>query len=142
MRQSMRRVKKWLETSRDLALEKVNGTHDVHAPRFTVHRSKLAFLKTGDLVLEWRPISGKRLTSKLLRKWTGPIQVLTQTSPVNYKIQPLQGKRKPYIVHVERLKLFNERSELELYESISEPAHKPGDLDPVISTLPEVREQS
>ena len=32
-------------------------------------------------------------------------------SPVTYRTAPLQGRRKPHIVHVERLKLYREREE-------------------------------
>jgi transposase InsO family protein len=108
-------VADWLKTAREIALEKVNGTHDITAPRFNEKRADVEF-KEGDLVLEWRPITAEGLTTKLLRKWTGPLRVLKQTSPVNYEIEPLEGTRKPYVVHVERLKLYNERAEQELFQ--------------------------
>lgn len=49
------------------------------------------------------------LASKLLQKCTGPLEVLEQTSPVNSKIRSSSGKRKLYVMHVERLKKYHER---------------------------------
>ena len=102
-------VKSWLEKAHEVALAKVNSTHDKEAPRFNAKRSDSLDFEPDDLVLEWRPVSGEGLTTKLLRKWTGPLRVVAKVGPVDYKIQPLSGKRKPYVVHVERLKPYHER---------------------------------
>ena len=45
---------------------------------------------------------------------------MEKTSPVNYHVAPLQGRRKSYIVHVERLKRYNAREH-----------------DPLLALLPE-----
>ena len=44
-----------------------------------------------------------------MQEMEGPLRVVAQTSPVNYRVQVFSGKRKPHIVHVERLKLYHER---------------------------------
>lgn len=111
-----RTAREWLEVARKIAREKVNQTHDTQAPRLNAKRSTSSVFKPNDLVLEWRPISGGGLTTKPLRKWIGPLKVVEQTSSVNYRVQSLQGKWKPYIVHVERLKGFNERTKLQSFE--------------------------
>lgn len=78
-------------------------------------------LLRADLVLEWRPISGEGLTTKLLKKWIGPLEVVKQSSSVNYRVEILMGKKKSYVVHVERLKRYHERADEELLCSETEP---------------------
>jgi hypothetical protein len=102
-------VKEWVEKARETALEKVNNTQDKDASQFNAHRREISFLP-GDLILEWKPVSVEGLATKLLSKWVRPIPVVTQTSPVNYKIKSLRGKGHAHIVHVERLKRFNKRT--------------------------------
>lgn len=57
------------------------------------------------------PCSGKGITTKLPQKWIGPLQVIEQTGPVNYTSSNLSGKKRSYIVNVERLKKYHERAE-------------------------------
>ena len=106
---STRLYQTWVEGAREFALEKVNKTHDKEAPRFNAKRSEIDF-QPGDLVLEWSPATKPGLVSKLCRKWRGPLVVLAELIPgVTYKVEPVGKKRKPYVVHVERLKHYTER---------------------------------
>lgn len=61
-------MSEWLEVAREIAREKVNQTHDTQAPRFNATGSTSPVFKPNDLVLEWIPISGEGLTTKLSRK--------------------------------------------------------------------------
>lgn len=102
-------VQQWLQKAQKIAIKRVNKTRDKEAPRFEAKRSPAPTYEADDLVLEWKPVSGEGLVTKLLRPWTGPHNILQQVSPVNLKIKPLISRRKFYVVHVERLKRYYER---------------------------------
>ena len=127
-------VKSFLENARELAIEKINSRHQNDAPRFNERRSELTF-KEGDLVLEKRPVGEAGLTTKLLSPWIGPLRVLQQTSPVNYRVIPVNGRRLPYIVHVERLKRFISREETEESKRLPSLASTI-EADAAVETLP------
>lgn len=128
-------VRGWLLTAREIALEKVNGSYDKHAPRFNANQSDALTFEPGALVLEWKPTSGKGLSTKLLRKWNGPLRVICRTSPVNYQVQKLQGKQKPHIVHVERLINYNEREEQNLIRAKDSKAENTSSHSKVVPTV-------
>lgn len=109
-------VREWPEVARKIARKEVNQTHDTHVPRFNAKRSTLPLSETNDLVLEWRTISGEELTIKPFWKWIGQLKVTEQTRSVSYRVQPIRGKRKPYIVHVESFRKFNARTEFPVFE--------------------------
>lgn len=95
-------VQQWLQSAGEIAVENVNKSHDKEAPRFDAERLPALIYGPGDLVLKWRPVSGRnnqdvsnivdRTTSDLTTNWSSKLH-----------IKPLTGKRKPYVVHVERL---------------------------------------
>ena len=65
----------------------------------------------------------------------GPLRVLQQTSPVNYRVIPVNGRRLPYIVHVERLKRFISREETEESKRLPSLASTI-EADAAVETLP------
>lgn len=79
-------VQQWLQKVREKAHEKVNKTHDKEATWFDAKRSPAPVFKVGDLILEWRTVSGEGLTTKLVRPWIGPLEVFRQIGPVNYQV--------------------------------------------------------
>lgn len=60
-------------------------------------------IKTGDRVYLWEPASKQGLSSKLMKKWSGPYRVL-EIENVTAKIKEIFGKKEQK-VHVNRLKL-------------------------------------
>lgn len=52
-------VQLWLHKTREIAIEKVNRMHDKQAHRFDAKRSPKLTRQTGDLVFEWKPVSGE-----------------------------------------------------------------------------------
>jgi hypothetical protein len=57
-------------------------------------------------VLKWKPIPSPGPANKLIKKWTGPYEIVAKTCPVNYKIELSTGRKKAFIVHVEALKPY------------------------------------
>ena len=53
-------IRNWVVNAKEVALEKVNKSHDKEAPRYNAKRSLLEFDK-GDLVLEWSPAKKARV---------------------------------------------------------------------------------
>jgi transposase InsO family protein len=75
-------------------------------------RSSLQTYNVGDHVLVWFPSRRVGLAEKLLRKYFGPYEVVRQSGPVDYVVStlPRDANSKLDTVHVNRMKLFNERS--------------------------------
>ena len=109
----------WLDSIRELAKQRSNLSQDREAPRYNaVHKD--AEFANGDLVLLKGPpkysqeklrgtTQEKGLTTKLLHIWHGPWRVIARLSDVNYRIQNARRRRTFKIVHVARLKPFQER---------------------------------
>ena len=52
------------------------------------------------------------MAGKFINRWNGPYQITKKYSKVNYEIENLQDKkRKRIIVHVNRIKKFNQRED-------------------------------
>ena len=60
-------VYNWLKAARQVALERVNKTHDAKAHGYNEKRREIEYLP-GELVLEWKPVGEEGLATKLLRK--------------------------------------------------------------------------
>ena len=101
-------VSNWLTRANEIAIMKINSTHDREAPRFNNKRQKFAY-EVGDLVLWWRNLTIKERTTKLLRKWTGPYVITNIPGPVTCMISKPNSK-KSFAVHVDKLKKFHNRS--------------------------------
>ena len=82
----------------------------------------------GHKVWIYNPKKPKGLTKKLLCFWHGPFRLIEQTSPVNFKVQPLDNRCKPFIVHVNRLKQY--------YDPEQRPTEPPAELDSDALDLP------
>ena len=68
-------------------------------------RANLPVVNVGDTVLVAQAVP----TSKLAMTWTGPHEVVTTVNPFVYEVRPCvadQGKRKPQLVHVVRIRRF------------------------------------
>jgi len=60
----------------------------------------------GDLVWLYTKSRKKGLSPKLMHPWHGPFRVIKLTSPVNVKLQFMNGRKLQPIVHVSRLKKY------------------------------------
>ena len=103
-------IRDWLSKTREIALERVNSTHDKEAGRFNTKRTEIEF-KPGDVVLEKKPVGEEGRTTE--NPWKGPSYITRKLNPVNNEIVPLDLHREPYVVHIERLKLFTLRKSQE-----------------------------
>ena len=136
-------VRDWLDHAREIAKIKVNETHQKEAPRFNFKRDEASY-NADDLVLLWKPLHVEGLHNKLVKKWCGPFKILRKINEVNYEILHISGKGKPDVVHVERLKPYQERdvteSDIEITELETEtPPEEPESL--VQQLFPENKEE-
>lgn len=79
----------------------------------STHRS--VCFRPGDEVLLWTPFRTPGLCEKFLHRFIGPYVILEETSPVNYRVAPVnpptdRRQRSVEIVHVSRLKPFRRRN--------------------------------
>ena len=51
------------------------------------------------------------MAGKFINRWNGPYRITKSYSKVNYEIENLQDKKKGIIVHVNRIKKFNQRED-------------------------------
>lgn len=125
----------WLETARQVALEKVEWSFDekVLVPTLIVEKSYYP----SQLVLEWRP----GLATKFPKTWKGPYVVEKQTSPVNHQICNIKRKKKFRIVHVVRLKFFNTGSEDECSGKPNQPETKIAQAILVVESFDQLTEK-
>ena len=75
-------------------------------------KHKTVNFDVGSLVMLYTPRTQVGLTTKFLPTWEGPFTVVTQLSPVNFRIQSLNGK-KTLVVHVQRLKRYKSWNRLD-----------------------------
>ena len=64
--------------------------------------------KDGEKVWEHNKERKQGLSPKLQTQWQGPYQVIKKISPVNFKVQLVDGSKPHFIVHSNRLKKFHE----------------------------------
>lgn len=83
---------------------------------FDANRTELKF-QPGNLLLINKPIRKVGRTEKLLHRWLGPYRVIRSTTPVNYEVVLVSVKKKPYIVHVQRMKAFCSPMEIDFPET-------------------------
>ena len=65
-------------------------------------------IKVGDEVWLHNKARKKGLSPKLMAKWIGPYRITNKVSEVNFELTDPQNKRKPTVVHCNRLKPFHD----------------------------------
>lgn len=100
---------------RELARSRTQTQQQERKTRYDVGHRSVQF-RPGDEVLLWTPVRVPGLCEKFLHRFLGPYQITEQTSPVNYRVTPVEQssdrrRRGTEIVHVSRLKPFNRRTE-------------------------------
>lgn len=66
----------------------------------------------GDRVWIYLPVTKPGLTSKLIHPWNGPHRVIEKTSPVNFKVESCDNKKRQQIIHANRMKIFVDPEDL------------------------------
>lgn len=102
------------EETRRLARLRTIASQDRSKLRYDSKHRHVTY-EPGDLVMVWKPIRKRGLSTKLLAHYTGPFVVLERLSAVDYKIARLtaSGRRstKTEVTHVARLKAFRLRDD-------------------------------
>jgi hypothetical protein len=66
--------------------------------------------KVGELILVYDPVTPPKTNGKLMRRWTGPYQVLKRLSAVNYEVKAVQPKsnrvKRIKKVHIYRIRPY------------------------------------
>lgn len=88
--------------------------------RYDQRRQEVLY-EEGDLVRVFNAIRRKGISPKLSHNYHGPFVVLRRTSPVNYELQEVNGK-KTILVHVSRMSRYMPRELSSISESESEDA--------------------
>ena len=107
-------------------------------------------LEVGDLTMLHNPAEvqpGK--VKKLTRQWVGPYRILEKTGPVNFRIQPLGGRKKT-VVHADRLQKLSTVTQQyrdglwQVTEETSDEADQLNDIPPSeeVNALQQENEQS
>lgn len=65
-----------------------------------------------DRVWIYLPVTKPGLTSKLIHPWNGPHRVIEKTSPVNFKVESCDNKKRQQIIHANRMKIFVDPEDL------------------------------
>jgi transposase InsO family protein/predicted aspartyl protease len=93
--------------------EKVNYLHELQRQqmesRVNSTRKDHKF-RESDLVWLYTPHCKTGKSPKLSHFWHGPFRIIEMTSPMNARLQTTSGKKLNQIVHVSRLKLYEESS--------------------------------
>ncbi|CAN7950502.1 unnamed protein product, partial [Ixodes hexagonus] len=76
------------EECRQLARCRTSEHQNDEKSRYDARHRSVTY-NDGDLVWIWMPTKTPGLSPKLLRKYHGPYRVLTATSPVNYRVEPV-----------------------------------------------------
>jgi ribosomal protein L21E len=96
--------KKWMQAQR-LARIYLFKAQEKQKPNYNLGTIEPNY-KVGDLVL----LKAPPMAEKFINRWNGPFKITKSYSKVNYKIENLEEKRqKRMVVHVNRLKKFNQR---------------------------------
>ena len=122
--------------------ENYNKSLDKAQTHNTKIKGKLLSFQTGQKVWLYIPIIKKGYDRKLFHPWHGPYRIIDKISDTTYSILPCDGKkRKPFKIHVGRLKLYHERTidipQLPNAENFGEDPHTPPP-----STLPDLPDRS
>ena len=88
----------------ELAQQKQKQHQDKNAkePEFSI----------GERVWIYLPVTKQGLTHKLIHPWNGPHRIIEKTSPVNFKVESCDNKRRQQIVHANRMKAFVDPEDL------------------------------
>lgn len=100
---------------RQLARSRTEAQQQERKTRYDAKHRPVRF-RPGDEVLLWTPVRVPGLCEKFLHRFLGPYTILEETSPVNYRVTPVEmssdrRRRGTEIVHVSRLKPFKRRTE-------------------------------
>ena len=107
-----------VEDARFLASENVKDIQLKNKFHYDLKRSDKQF-KIGDEVLVYTPVRKVGKSEKLLHRFYGPFTIVEQKSPVNFRVENKESKRRE-IVHISRLKIF--RNEVD--ENIDDPTEQ------------------
>ena len=90
------------------AYKKLNKHKQDYRDKYKVHYDKThkhASFGLGSYVMLYTPRTKVGFSTKFLPTWEGPFKVVAHITPVNYRIQSMNGK-KTQVVHVQRLKQY------------------------------------
>ena len=113
-------TKKWMQTQR---LARIHLFKAQEKQKFHYNLGTIATMyEVGDWVL----LKAPPMAGKFINRWNGPYQITKNYSKVNYEIENLQDKKqKRIIVHVNRIKKFNQREDTTLtHQMINNPKYK------------------
>lgn len=101
------------EEARRLARLRTLSAHARAKDRYDAKHPPVTFA-TGDLVWLWTPVRKKGLCQKFLSKYSGPFVITQCLSDITYAVAKVTAQnrrsRKTQIVHIARLKPYNNRS--------------------------------
>ncbi len=102
-------TKKWMQAQR---LARIHLFKAQEKPKFHYNLGTIATMyEVGDWVL----LKAPPMAGKFINHWNGPYEITKNYSKVNYEIENLQDKKqKRIIVHVNRIKKFNQREDTTL----------------------------
>ncbi|KAK8765138.1 hypothetical protein V5799_032249 [Amblyomma americanum] len=101
------------EAARQLARQRIRHQHALDARRYNLRHRAVSY-QPGEQAWVWSPIRMRGRSEKLLRRYFGPYEVLSQVSEVNYEVLPqgtVRSSRRPTpeVVHVARMKAYHAR---------------------------------
>lgn len=100
-----------LVQAREAALTALEQSQEASKIRYDEGHKEVHY-NVGDKILLYHPRGYIGQTSKFIHKFQGPMEIMEQTSPVNYKIKRLncrRGQARTETVHVSRIKPYFER---------------------------------
>jgi ribosomal protein L21E len=76
----------------------------------------LGTVETNYEIGDWVMVKAPPMARKFINRWNGPYKITKNNSKVNYEIESVEDKKqKRTVVHVNRLKKFNQREESPTY---------------------------
>ncbi|RWS24681.1 hypothetical protein B4U80_10857 [Leptotrombidium deliense] len=114
--ENSRELKENITFLRELAREEIMKSQETNMEYVNRSRQNVNF-NEGDIVLQWKPNAEVGKADKLTTKMSGPYKIIRKVSDVNYEIEDIREtpgvrpRKLRDVVHVDRLKLFNERNE-------------------------------
>ena len=101
------RIVKQVQLAQQLARDNLKKAQRKDKHYYDQNASKSNF-KVGDEVWLHNKARKKGLSPKLMAKWIGPFHITNKISDVNFELTDPQMKRKPTVVHCNRLKPFHD----------------------------------
>ena len=85
-------------------------------------KAKERSFDVGDKVMFYSDATPLKINAKFFKRWGGPYYVTKKISPLNYEIQRTP-RSKPFIVHIEKIKLMREDQAKKAADSKRKPQH-------------------